>query len=86
MQIEHGLIPEKPGMEESYTIIPDDMRMCPTCPCPTRTCPNHGFCRYCQAHHAHIDMMLAERGIGPEGPYCKRPECGEKRKVDWQTK
>ena len=32
MQIEHGLIPEKPGMEESYTIIPDTARMNPKCP------------------------------------------------------
>ena len=75
MQIEHGLIPEKPGMGESYTIIPDGMRMCPTCPCPTRTCPNHGFCQYCVRHHAHIDVMLAEHNITPEGPFCHREEC-----------
>ena len=74
MQIEHGLIPEKPGMEESYTIIPDDMRMCPTCPCPTRTCPNHGFCQYCVRHHAHIDVMLAEPTTPPAAPFCPREE------------
>lgn len=77
MQIEHSLIPEKPGMEESYTIIPDTARMNPKCPCLTRTCPNHGFCQYCKRHHDHIDRMLAEKGIPPEGPYCKRDICGK---------
>ena len=38
MQIEHGLIADKPGLEESYTIIPDTMRMNPRCPCLT---PGH---------------------------------------------
>lgn len=77
MQIEHGLIPEKPGMEESYTIIPDTARMNLTCPCLTRTCPNHGFCMYCKRHHEHIDRLLAENGKPPEGPYCKRSVCGK---------
>lgn len=77
MQIEHGLIPEKPGMEESYAIIPDMARMNPRCPCLTRTCPNHGFCRYCKRHHEHIDRLLAESGKPPEGPYCKRDVCGK---------
>mgnify|MGYP004703318875 FL=1 len=51
------------------------MRMNPRCPCLTRTCPNHGFCQYCKKHHAHIDVMLKEIGMEPEGPFCQRPEC-----------
>jgi len=77
MQIERGKIPECPGMEVSYTIIPEDMRMNPKCPCPTRTCPNHGFCKYCFKHHERIDRLRAEHGVGPEGPYCRREECGK---------
>lgn len=75
MQIEHGKIPEYPGLEESYTIIPDNMRMNPKCPCLTRTCPNHGFCQYCLHHHEMIDRLRAEHGVGPEGVFCKREEC-----------
>jgi hypothetical protein len=74
MRLEHGLIPEEPGMEEVYTIIPDTQRMNPTCGCPARTCPNHGFCKYCLTHHMYIDRMLAERGIPGHYAYCQRQE------------
>lgn|GEM_PF-1088566 len=72
MFIEYGLILNEPGMEESYTIIPEDLRMNPKCPCPTRTCPNHGFCQYCIKHHDHINRQLEEKGIKGHPQYCKR--------------
>lgn len=70
MLIEYGLIPEEPGMEEVYTIIPEDLKFRPTCPCLTRTCPNHGFCKYCKEHHAKLDRKAAAAGRPPHGPYC----------------
>lgn len=72
MLLEHGLLEHEPGMEESYTIIPEDMRMNPNCPCMTRTCPNFGFCKYCVEHHCIVDRMLAVEGIETEGVFCKR--------------
>ena len=74
MRIEHGLIPEEPGMEKVFTIIPEDMKFRPACPCPTRTCPNHGFCIYCKEHHDSINRMLKEMGIETEAVFCKRKE------------
>ena len=72
MQIEHGFIPGEPGMEEAYTIIGETMRMNPDCPCPTRACPNHGFCKYCVIHHKQLDQRLIENGREPHGVVCKR--------------
>ena len=74
MFIEYGLISEESGMERVYTVIPENLRFCPTCPCATRTCPNHGFCMYCKKHHEAIDCILEEKGLEPEGPYCKRSQ------------
>ena len=74
MQIEYGLLREEPGMEESYTIIPEDLKMNPNCPCPTRSCPNHGFCKYCIPHHEKINRMLAEKGIEGHLQFCRREE------------
>ena len=84
MQIEYGLIPEEPGMEESYTIIPEEFKMNPNCPCPTRTCPNHGFCRYCVPHHEKINRRLVEMGLAEHAhpQFCRREEyLEEKRKA-----
>ncbi len=70
MLIEHGLIPghtlcpDEPGMENSSTIIPEELRMNPNCPCPTRTCPLHGFCDYCSQHHAELNRALGVLGLG----------------------
>lgn len=70
MLIEHGLIPghtlcpDQPGMENSSTIIPEQLRMNPNCPCPTRTCPLHGFCDYCSQHHAELNRALGVLGLG----------------------
>ena len=76
MQIEYGLLKKEPGMEESYTIIPEDLRMNPNCPCPTRTCPNHGFCKYCIPHHEKINRHLKEIGMEEHchPQFCKRAE------------
>ncbi len=75
MRSEIGLIPNQGGMEEAYSIIPEDMRMNPDCPCRTRTCPNHGFCQYCYAHHEDLRRMFGERGIVTnEGTFCRREE------------
>jgi len=72
MQIEYWLLPDEPGMEEAYTIVGEEMKMSPDCPCPTRACPNHGFCKYCILHHKKIDQILAEIGKQPHGVVCKR--------------
>jgi len=80
MLIEHGLIPGKtlfpgePGMEDSASIIPEDLRMNPYCPCRKRTCPLHGFCKYCARHHEELNRELAPMGIAGHAPYCRRPE------------
>lgn len=83
MQIEYGLLPEEPGMEESYTIIPEDLKMNPNCPCPTRTCPNHGFCQYCVPHHEKISRRLAEMGQPgrADPPFCHRKEYLETKRA-----
>ncbi len=76
MWIEHKEDHDKlpPGMENSATIIPDNFRMNPECPCPTRTCPQHGFCKYCKMHHDSIIRMLAAKGIKAHTVFCKRKE------------
>ena len=70
MRIEYGLILEEPGMEEVYTIIPEDMKFRPTCPCLTRTCPNHGFCEYCKEHHDELGRKDAATGRPVHPQYC----------------
>ncbi len=72
MQIDYGMRTDEPGMEEVYTIIPDDMRMNPKCPCQAKTCPNHGFCQYCVPHHRRLDIKLVELGLGAHPQACKR--------------
>ncbi len=76
MRIEYGVIPDEPGMEESYTIIPEELKYNPYCPCPTRTCPNHGFCKYCVPHHVDVNKMLVEKGLGERAhpQFCRREE------------
>ncbi len=75
MQIEYIELeqnPEEPGIDIMYSIIPEDLRMNPKCPCKARTCPNHGYCFYCTRHHAEINRMLIAEGH-PElvhGPAC----------------
>lgn len=80
MLIEHGLLPGKtlcpdePGMENSSSIIPDDMRMNPNCPCHSRTCPLHGYCKYCIQHHAELSRELTAIGEGEHAHFhnCKQ--------------
>ena len=72
MRIEHGRIPEEPGMKVEYSIIPEHMKMNPKCPCPTRTCPNHGFCMQCKEHHEEIMRILAKEGKVGDTVYCRR--------------
>lgn len=74
MLIEYGLIEEEPGMEEVYSIIPEDLKMNPKCPCTTRTCPNHGFCKYCVEHHRAITVRLTAMGMKSDPPFCNRFE------------
>ena len=86
MLIEHGLIPgqtlcpDEPGMENSSSIIPEDLKMNPNCTCPTRTCPLHGFCKYCSQHHAELSRALACCGLGEHAHYhhCKTDLMAEK--------
>jgi hypothetical protein len=49
--------------------------MDPECPCTTRTCPQHGFCKYCVAHHREINDRIAKKtgGVGQgHAHFCKR--------------
>mgnify|MGYP004631778641 CR=1 FL=1 len=86
MLIEHGLIPghtlspNEPGMENSSSIIPEDLRMNPNCPCPTRTCPLHGFCDYCSQHHAELNRALGVLGLGEHCHFhhCKQDVLAER--------
>jgi len=84
MQIEYGLLKDEPGMEESYTIIPEDFKMNPNCPCPTRTCPNHGFCKYCIPHHQKINRRLEAAGMSEHchPQFCKRQEYLDKKRQE----
>ena len=36
---------------EEKKAIPEDQRMNPECPCRTRGCEYHGFCKLCVAKH-----------------------------------
>ena len=74
MLIDCGLVKEIPGMVEAYTIIPEDMKMNPNCPCQTRCCPNHGFCAYCLTHHKELNQEFREMGLDVvDYPACKDP-------------
>ncbi len=57
---ELGLDPRCPGLEISETIIEEDLRYNPNCPCRTRTCPQHGFCKYCIQHHSDLGKLLKD--------------------------
>ncbi len=74
MRIEHFVkFPDMPGLEEVYTIMPEEAKCNPRCPCQARTCPNHGFCQYCVAHHEDIDCIRVSLGREPHnGPVCRR--------------
>ncbi len=58
MLAEHGMSPDVPGLEITETLIEEDLRYNPECPCKTRTCPQHGFCKYCLQHHADIARRM----------------------------
>ncbi len=73
MQLEHFKgIPGCSGLEEAYSIVPEDCLMNPNCPCQTRTCPHHGFCAMCVRHHKDVDELLVSRGAQPHGTVCDR--------------
>ncbi len=73
MQLEHFVhFPDCPGMEEAYSIVPENIRMNPNCPCETRTCPHHGFCAMCVQHHKDIDTLLEADGKPGHGTMCDR--------------
>ena len=63
--VEFGLDPTRPGMELCETLIDEDLKYNPNCPCKTRPCPQHGFCKVCTRHHA-------SHGIDADGPGCHR--------------
>lgn len=63
MLVEYGLSPEIPGMEISETFIEEDLRYNPECPCLARSCPQHGFCKYCLQHHRALNPA-----VFPEDP------------------
>lgn len=51
---EFGLSATEPGLEITETFIEEELRYNPECPCPTRTCPQHGFCKICVQHHREL--------------------------------
>lgn len=62
----------KPGLKEDYSIVEENLKMNPECPCLTRTCPNHGFCIMCVRHHKDVDEIGAQVGKPAEGTVCDR--------------
>ncbi len=62
----------KPGLKEDYSIVEENARMNPKCPCQTRTCPCHGFCAMCIQHHRDVDEIAASAGKPGEGTVCER--------------
>lgn len=56
---EFGMDPNAPGLEIMETLIEEDLRYNPECPCRARTCPQHGFCKYCVEHHKQVLAVLA---------------------------
>ena len=78
----------QPGMEYSFTIIPDDMKMCPTCPCETRTCPLHGFCQLCAQHHADLCRwsVLEDDGAHCHFQHCKQDKMAARIGLEATTK
>ena len=73
MIIEHGMRPDVPGLEVTETLIEEDLRYNPECPCQTRTCPQHGFCKYCVEHHANFAKMP------PPPEFADRPPVDEEK-------
>ena len=82
---EFGLSETEPGLEITETFIEEDLRYNPECPCPTRTCPQHGFCKLCVRHHRELAEMGAVEPFDPDAvpedgsypmdhslPLCKR--------------
>ena len=67
------LLPDQPGMCVWDTVVEEDVEHCATCPCLTRTCPNHGFCAYCRPHHAELNKMIGRMTGIPQhhGSYCQ---------------
>ncbi len=72
MQNVHGMVEGQPGMFDSETYIEEDVKYKEGCPCRTRTCPQHGFCRECVLHHKEVSAHLAEMGLPPESVMCQR--------------
>lgn len=73
MQLEYFRpVPGCPGLEEAYSIVPEDAVMNPDCPCQTRTCPYHGFCAMCVRHHRDVDELMAQEGRPGHGTVCQR--------------
>lgn len=69
---EFGLSETEPGLEITETYIEEDLRYNPECPCPTRTCPQHGFCKICVQHHRELAQLN-----GNEEPHeIEEPEDG----------
>ena len=82
---EFGLSETEPGLEITETFIEEDLRYNPECPCPTRTCPQHGFCKICVQHHRELAEMGQVEAFDPDAepedgsypmdhsrPLCKR--------------
>lgn len=62
--------PDEPGILCYETIVPDDMKMNPECPCQVRCCPKHGFCKYCKQHHDELIRAMAAQGLSGNGCAC----------------
>lgn len=69
---EYGPVEGIPGMESSETYIEEETKYNPNCPCGTRTCPQHGFCKECIAHHEWVKKKMASHGLKGDSPVCMR--------------
>ncbi|MCC8142384.1 MAG: hypothetical protein LIO56_07660 [Lachnospiraceae bacterium] len=62
---EFGMDEQIPGLELTETVIEEDLRFNPNCPCPTRTCSQHGFCKACIVHHKGLRELIKDGVPGP---------------------
>lgn len=58
--------------EEKFA-FPEDQRLNPECPCRTRGCQYHGFCKSCVEKH----RRLREAGLSDHGSVCERIRNGQ---------
>ena len=65
---EFGMDPNVPGLEITENFVEEDLRYNPNCPCRTRSCSQHGFCKLCTQHHRELAALFERLGETEEAP------------------